>query len=230
MTSVSGVSRPRLETACAWNGFEPFEPIAAARFTTRIGAISYHRLTTSCQARASSLRALLRLGLPIGLATLVEVTGFTFMAFFVSRIGATAVAGHQIAANMVSMMFMLPLAIANAASTLVAQQLGAGDGADVAVAGFSDVRGAEFAHEVGDAQEEEFRVARPEREGAPVEAPGELAGVGPHAPDGRARSVQQVRLLAREYRPHDRRGDRGRRGVNEDHGCSTRNVAARVPR
>jgi MATE family multidrug resistance protein len=67
---------------------------------------------------------------PIGLAVLVEVTGFTFMAFFVSRIGAIAVAGHQIAANMVSMMFMLPLAIANAASTLVAQQIGAGDRAD----------------------------------------------------------------------------------------------------
>ncbi|HEY2558689.1 MAG TPA: MATE family efflux transporter [Caldimonas sp.] len=80
--------------------------------------------------RAASLRALLRLGVPIGLATVVEVTGFTFMAFFVSRIGATAVAGHQIAANMVSMMFMLPLAIANAASTLVAQQIGAGDAAD----------------------------------------------------------------------------------------------------
>jgi multidrug resistance protein, MATE family len=80
--------------------------------------------------RRASLAALLRLGLPIGLATLVEVTGFTFMAFFVSRIGATAVAGHQIAANMVSMMFMLPLAIANAASTLVAQQIGAGDAVD----------------------------------------------------------------------------------------------------
>jgi len=80
--------------------------------------------------RASSLAALLRLGVPIGLAVLVEVTGFTFMAFFVSRIGAIAVAGHQISANMVSMMFMLPLAIANAASTLVAQQIGAGDSAD----------------------------------------------------------------------------------------------------
>jgi multidrug resistance protein, MATE family len=75
----------------------------------------------------ASLVALLRLGVPIGLAILVEVSGFTFMAFFISRIGATAVAGHQIAANMISMMFMLPLAIANASSVLVAQRLGAGD-------------------------------------------------------------------------------------------------------
>ena len=78
----------------------------------------------------ASLAALLRLGVPMGLTVMVEVTGFTFMAFFVSRIGATAVAGHQIAANMVSTMFMLPLAIGNAASTLVAQQVGAGDSAD----------------------------------------------------------------------------------------------------
>ncbi len=79
---------------------------------------------------AKSLGALLRLGVPMGLSILIEVTGFTFMSFFVSRTGANAVAGHQIAVNMVSMMFMLPLAIANASSTLVAQRVGAGDPAD----------------------------------------------------------------------------------------------------
>ena len=74
-----------------------------------------------------SLAALLRLGIPMGLSILIEVTGFTFMAFFISRIGATPVAGHQIAVNMVSLMFMLPLSIANASSVLVAQRIGAGD-------------------------------------------------------------------------------------------------------
>ena len=72
----------------------------------------------------ASLAAMLRLGLPIGLSLTIEVSGFTFMAFFISRIGATPVAGHQIALNLVSMMFMLPLAIGNAASTLVAQRIG----------------------------------------------------------------------------------------------------------
>ena len=75
----------------------------------------------------ASLVALLRLGVPMGLSILVEVTGFTFMAFFISRIGPTPVAGHQIAVNMVSLMFMLPLALANASSTLVAQHIGAND-------------------------------------------------------------------------------------------------------
>jgi multidrug resistance protein, MATE family len=75
----------------------------------------------------ASQRALLRLGVPIGLSILIEVTGFSFMALFIARLGAVPVAGHQIAINIVSMMFMLPLAIANATSTLVAQQIGADD-------------------------------------------------------------------------------------------------------
>jgi multidrug resistance protein, MATE family len=74
-----------------------------------------------------SLVGLVRLGVPMGLAIGIEVTGFTFMAFFISRLGATPVAGHQIAVNLVSMMFMMPLALANATSTLVAQRIGADD-------------------------------------------------------------------------------------------------------
>ena len=74
-----------------------------------------------------SIRALLRLGLPMGLGIGVEVTGFAFMAIFISRLGETPVAGHQIAANLVSLLFMLPLALGNASSTLVAQRIGAGD-------------------------------------------------------------------------------------------------------
>ena len=78
----------------------------------------------------ASLAELLKLGVPMGLSIAIEVTGFTFMAFFISRIGATPVAGHQIAVNTVSLMFMVPLAIANASSTLVAQRVGANDWAD----------------------------------------------------------------------------------------------------
>jgi MATE family multidrug resistance protein len=69
--------------------------------------------------------AQLKLGVPMGGSILIEVTGFSCMAFFISRIGANAVAGHQIAANLVSLLFMVPLALANASSTLVAQSIGA---------------------------------------------------------------------------------------------------------
>ncbi|RZJ10046.1 MAG: MATE family efflux transporter [Rubrivivax sp.] len=75
--------------------------------------------------RADELWGLIRLGLPMGGSILVEVTGFTFMAFFIARLGATPVAGHQIAVNLVAMMFMIALALATAAGTLVAQHLGA---------------------------------------------------------------------------------------------------------
>ncbi len=78
----------------------------------------------------ASLAALLRLGVPIGLAIGIEVSGFTFMAFFIARLGATPVAGHQIAVNIVSVLFMMPLALANASSTLVAQRIGADDPRD----------------------------------------------------------------------------------------------------
>lgn len=74
-----------------------------------------------------SLWALLRLGVPMGLGIAVEVTGFTFMAIFISRLGEGPVAGHQIAANLVGILFMMPLALGNATSTLVAQRIGAGD-------------------------------------------------------------------------------------------------------
>jgi multidrug resistance protein, MATE family len=93
----------------------------------------YARFELSARLSAphrASLFALLRLGVPMGLSIAIEVTGFTFMAFFISRIGATPVAGHQIAVNLVSLMFMMPLAIGNASSALVAQRIGAGDMAD----------------------------------------------------------------------------------------------------
>lgn len=73
----------------------------------------------------AAIAALVKLGLPMGGSILVEVTGFSFMAIFISRLGATPVAGHQVAVNLVSVMFMVPLGLAQATSTLVAQSVGA---------------------------------------------------------------------------------------------------------
>jgi multidrug resistance protein, MATE family len=74
-----------------------------------------------------AIGAQLRLGVPMGASILIEVTGFAFMAIFIVRLGATPVAGHQLAANLVSVLFMLPLALGNATGTLVAQRIGARD-------------------------------------------------------------------------------------------------------
>lgn len=74
----------------------------------------------------SRQRELLRLGLPSGGTTLIEVSSFTFITLLLARFGATTVAGHQIVANVVALLFMLPLAYGIASSVLVAQALGAG--------------------------------------------------------------------------------------------------------
>jgi MATE family multidrug resistance protein len=70
--------------------------------------------------------ALLRLGIPMGLSYLIEVTSYTFMALFISRFGTTTLAGHQIAGNLGAVLYMTPLSIGIASSTLVSQALGAG--------------------------------------------------------------------------------------------------------
>jgi MATE family multidrug resistance protein len=75
---------------------------------------------------AARLKELLRLGLPMGATLLVEVTSFTFIALLVARLGAGILGGHQIIANLVSVLFMLPLSLGLATSVLVAQSLGAG--------------------------------------------------------------------------------------------------------
>jgi MATE family multidrug resistance protein len=70
-------------------------------------------------------KALLKLGLPMGLSYLIEVTSYTFMALFISRFGTTVLAGHQITGNIGAVLYMTPLSIGVASSTLVSQALGA---------------------------------------------------------------------------------------------------------
>lgn len=77
--------------------------------------------------RWSSMREQLKLGVPIGLSTMFEVTSFTFMAVLIARLGTAAVAGHQIVSNLIAILFMVPLSLGVATSVLVAQSLGAGD-------------------------------------------------------------------------------------------------------
>ncbi len=67
-----------------------------------------------------------RLGIPAGLAYLVEVTSFTLMAVFMARLGVIASASHQIAASMAAVLYMMPLSMAIACSARVSFWLGAG--------------------------------------------------------------------------------------------------------
>ncbi len=68
---------------------------------------------------------LLKLGTPIGFSYLIEVTSFTFMSLFIARLGTTALAGHQIVANMGTVIYMVPLSLSIATMTLISQSIGA---------------------------------------------------------------------------------------------------------
>ena len=72
-------------------------------------------------------RELLRLGVPMGLSNLVEITAFTMVSLFVASLGATVVAGHRIIANLSALTYMLPLSLAIATMAAVGQAVGARD-------------------------------------------------------------------------------------------------------
>jgi MATE family multidrug resistance protein len=81
-----------------------------------------------------TLRRLTQLGMPIALALFFEVTLFAIVALLVSPLGIVAVASHQIALNVGSLMFVVPLSLGVAATIRVGSQLGKSsvDGAKVA--------------------------------------------------------------------------------------------------
>ena len=72
------------------------------------------------------LRRFLALGVPAGLSIMVEVTSFTLMALFIARLGAVALASHQIAASLAAVLYMVPLALGIASSARTGFWLGAG--------------------------------------------------------------------------------------------------------
>jgi len=88
----------------------------------------------------SRQKELLKLGLPAGGTVLIEVTSFTLIAVLIARLGAVTVAGHQIVANLVSVLFMVPLALGIATTVLVAQCLGAGQSVTARRAALRGVR------------------------------------------------------------------------------------------
>lgn len=58
-----------------------------------------------------SIAEIVRLGVPIGFTIFVESTMFAFVALLLTPFGAETVAGHQIALNVVSVLFMVPLSL-----------------------------------------------------------------------------------------------------------------------
>jgi MATE family multidrug resistance protein len=73
------------------------------------------------------LRELTRIGAPIAGSVLAEGGLFVCAALMIGGMGATLTAGHQIALNYASFMFMVPLAISSATTIHVGHTLGRGE-------------------------------------------------------------------------------------------------------
>ena len=77
--------------------------------------------------RWSVLRELIHLGVPMSLSYALEATSFTFITLLVARLGTGVMGGHQVAANLAALCFMVPLSLSIATATLTAHAIGAGE-------------------------------------------------------------------------------------------------------
>ena len=73
------------------------------------------------------LGRMLRLGLPIGCQYVLEFGAFALVALMMGWLGTRQMAGHQVAINLASLTFMVPLGVGDAASILVGHAVGRAD-------------------------------------------------------------------------------------------------------
>lgn len=75
------------------------------------------------------LLSMLKLGLPIGGQMQLEYGVFALVGLLMGSLGTVAMAAHQVALNIASLTFMVPLGVGGAVAVLVGQAVGAGDAA-----------------------------------------------------------------------------------------------------
>jgi MATE family multidrug resistance protein len=85
----------------------------------------------------SRIRRLVELGLPASLQTVVEIAVFAVATALVGKLDPRSLAGHQIAMQMATFTYMVPLGVASAAAVRVGQALGRGDAAGARHAGWT---------------------------------------------------------------------------------------------
>ena len=79
---------------------------------------------------------LLHVGAPMAVSLLAEAGLFVAVALGISRLGDEVVASHQVAINVASLFFMVPLGLAMAITVRVGNAVGRGDARGVRYAGF----------------------------------------------------------------------------------------------
>lgn len=108
---------------------------AYLRFGSRFRDLALFRRMEPPNRRA--LGHLLWIGVPMAVTLLMEAGLFVISALLISRFGAIAIDGHQIAVNVASVTFMVPLGLALAVTVRVGHAAGRGDASAVRYAGFS---------------------------------------------------------------------------------------------
>ncbi|HKN75392.1 MAG TPA: MATE family efflux transporter [Candidatus Acidoferrum sp.] len=84
-------------------------------------------LHTPIQPELRRIRRLIALGLPAAMQITLEIGVFALITALIGRLGAVALASHQIALNTVSITYMVPLGISSAAAVRVGQAVGRKD-------------------------------------------------------------------------------------------------------
>ena len=84
-------------------------------------------------------RRLRRIGYPMGLGVALESTSFSAMMLFAGLLGATQIAGYQIAMNLLAFAFMFSIGFATVASVQVSNAVGRRDQSGVRAAGWVSV-------------------------------------------------------------------------------------------
>ncbi|MBS0589193.1 MAG: MATE family efflux transporter [Proteobacteria bacterium] len=87
--------------------------------------------------RWREIGALLRLGVPMGIALMMEAGLFVCTALLIASLGAITVASHQVAINVASITFMVPLGLAMATTVRVGNAVGRGDAHGIRAAGLA---------------------------------------------------------------------------------------------
>lgn len=73
------------------------------------------------------IKSLLKVGIPIGIAIFTEASIFSIIALLIAKLGDDIVAGHMIALNFSSLVFMVPMSISIAITVRVGQAVGRKD-------------------------------------------------------------------------------------------------------
>lgn len=86
-----------------------------------------------------TLGELLRIGLPMGVTLLMEGGLFVAVALVIGRLGSAVVASHQVALNVASIAFMVPLGLALATTVRVGNAVGRNDAIGIRAAALAGV-------------------------------------------------------------------------------------------